>query len=122
MRVRVRRIPHRPSKGPWRDMAASEKDRGAPTERGTEAESDLSDVVADAADRLGQLLGREPDGVTGVRREEDGWSVLVDVVELERIPASASVMATYRVDLDGDGGLAGYERLRRYNRGATDLP
>lgn len=100
-------------------MTASEKDRGDPG-RGDAGEPELPDVLADAVDQLGQLLGREPDGVTGVRREGDGWSVLVDVVELARIPASASVMATYRVDLDADGVLAGYERLRRYNRGATD--
>jgi len=57
---------------------------------------------------------------TGVRRDGDGWSVLVDVVEIERVPSTASVMATYRVDLDESGDLAGYERLRRYNRGAVD--
>jgi hypothetical protein len=102
-------------------MTASEKDRGSRTPRDGAAEPELSEVLADAVDQLGQLLGREPDGVTGVRREGDGWSVLVDVVELERIPASASVMATYRVDIDDDGAVAGYERLRRYNRGATDL-
>lgn len=68
------------------------------------------------------LTGREPDGVTGVRKIADGgWSVLVDVVELERIPASTSVLATYRVDVGSDGVLQGYERLRRYTRGTTDL-
>jgi hypothetical protein len=55
-----------------------------------------------------------------VRREEHGWSVLVDVVELERVPSTTSVMATYRVDLDEDGALTGYERLRRFTRGSVD--
>jgi hypothetical protein len=59
-------------------------------------------------------------GTTGVRREEDGWSVLVDVVELERIPSTTSVMATYRVDLDDSGELTGFQRLRRFNRGSVD--
>ncbi len=59
--------------------------------------------------------------MTGLKpRPEGGWSVLLDVVELARIPASTSVMATYRVDIDGAGALCGYERLRRYTRGATD--
>lgn len=57
---------------------------------------------------------------SGVRKEDDGWSVLADVVEVERIPSTTSVMATYRVDLDCNGDLTGYERLRRYNRGAVD--
>jgi hypothetical protein len=55
-----------------------------------------------------------------VRREKDGWSVLVDVVELERVPTTTSVMATYRVDVDTAGDLCGYERLRRFSRGSVD--
>ena len=73
-------------------------------------------------EQFAELTGRAPDSVTGARSLEngDGWSVLVDVVELDRIPASTSVLATYRVDLDSDGELTSYERLRRYTRGATD--
>jgi hypothetical protein len=67
------------------------------------------------------MTSREPEGVTGVRRTpEDDWSVLIDVVELERIPATTSVMATYRVDIDGGGELLACERLRCYTRGTTD--
>jgi Gas vesicle synthesis protein GvpO len=68
------------------------------------------------------LTGRQSESVTGIRSLDDGngWSVLVDVVELERIPSSTDVIATYRVDLDTDGSITGYERLRRYTRGATD--
>ncbi|MFI9389102.1 gas vesicle protein GvpO [Kutzneria sp. NPDC052558] len=67
------------------------------------------------------LTGHEKCSVTGLRvRPEGGWSVLLDVVELSRIPLSTSVMATYRVDIDGAGQLCGCERLRRYTRGATD--
>jgi hypothetical protein len=81
----------------------------------------LRDAVRAGLREFRSLTGREPDSVTGVRTEDGGgWSVLVDVVELERIPSSTSVMATYRVDVDEHGELTGYERLRRYNRGATD--
>jgi hypothetical protein len=67
------------------------------------------------------VTGREPEGVTGVRRTPEGdWSVLIDVVELERIPATTTVMATYRVDLDTGGELLACERLRRYTRGTID--
>jgi hypothetical protein len=78
------------------------------------------EVVRRAMTQFAELVGREPEGVSGVRRTEDGWSALVDVVELDRIPPSTSVLATYRVDLDENGDLISYERLRRYHRGATD--
>jgi hypothetical protein len=77
-------------------------------------------VVRDALEQFAGLTQLEPVATTGVRREDDGWSVLVDVVELERIPTTTSVMATYRVDIDGNGDLTGYERLRRFTRGSVD--
>ena len=77
-------------------------------------------AVRGALEQFAGLTQLEPVGATGVRREEDGWSVLVDVVELERVPTTTSVMATYRVDVDGGGRSAGYERLRRFTRGSVD--
>jgi hypothetical protein len=85
-----------------------------------EAHGDLATVVRGALEQFAGLTQLEPVAATGVRREQDGWSVLVDVVELERIPATTSVMATYRVDVDGAGSLSGYERLRRFSRGSVD--
>lgn len=73
-----------------------------------------------AVREFSDLLGREPYSVTGLRRTDDGWSVLIDVVELERIPQSTNLLATYRVDVDGRGELVQYERLRRFTLGATD--
>jgi len=77
-------------------------------------------AVRGALEQFAELTQFQPVAATGVRREDDGWSVLVDVVELERVPSTTSVMATYRVDLDGSGALTGYERLRRFSRGSVD--
>ncbi|MCF3963949.1 gas vesicle protein GvpO [Streptomyces fuscigenes] len=73
-----------------------------------------------AAEQLSGLLGNEPDSVSAVKKTEDGWTAAVEVVEIERIPDTSSVMASYRVDLDGDGELIGYERIQRYPRGKVD--
>jgi hypothetical protein len=77
-------------------------------------------AVRGALEQFAELTQMDPVATTGVRREDDGWSVLVDVVELERIPSTTSVMATYRVDVDTVGALCGYERLRRFTRGQVD--
>ncbi|NYI05060.1 gas vesicle protein GvpO [Allostreptomyces psammosilenae] len=73
-----------------------------------------------AAEQLAGLIGTAPESVSALRPTEDGWEADVEVVELERIPDSTSVMASYRVNLDADGELVGYERRRRYARGQTD--
>ncbi len=79
------------------------------------------DAIRAATAQFSVVTGLAPHAVTGVRsRPEGGWSVLVDVVELARIPDSTSIMATYRVDLDAGGELCACERLRRFTRGATD--
>ncbi|HSF26639.1 MAG TPA: gas vesicle protein [Actinomycetes bacterium] len=77
-------------------------------------------IVRSALAAFDEVTGHAPEDVSGVRKEGDGWSVLVEVLELERIPDTTSVMATYRVDLDAQGALTGFERLRRYTRGAVD--
>jgi hypothetical protein len=83
--------------------------------------ADLATIVNRAVERFAALTAKRVDGVTGVRREDDDrWSLLVDVVELERVPSTTTVIATYRVDVDSDSELVGYERLRRYVRGAVD--
>jgi len=80
-----------------------------------------ADAIRAAVAQFRALTTREPDGVTGVRKTSDGgWSVLIDVVELERIPTTTSVLATYRVDVDSGGELLACERLRRYTRGTID--
>jgi hypothetical protein len=80
----------------------------------------LAAIVKRAAAQFAELTAKQPEGVTGVRKSDTGWSVLLDVVELERVPSTTTVIATYRIEVDGDGELMGYERLRRYVRGAVD--
>ncbi|QTZ90755.1 gas vesicle protein [Streptomyces auratus] len=73
-----------------------------------------------ASEQLEQLLGRVPESVSAVQPTEDGWQADVEVLELERVPGTTSVMATYRVTLDEQGELVAYERTRRYTRGQID--
>jgi hypothetical protein len=77
-------------------------------------------VARNARRQLGALLGRQPDGVSALRRTDQGWAVSVEVVELERVPDTTSVLATYLVELDEAGELIGYERQGRYTRGQVN--
>ena len=70
--------------------------------------------------QITELTGKEPESVTGVRRSEDGWLVTVEVVEDRRIPSSTDILSTYEAELDNDGELLSYRRVRRYSRGRGD--
>jgi hypothetical protein len=67
------------------------------------------------------LLGRPLESVLGVQRSDDnGWLVMVSVIELERIPRSTDLLGAYAVELDQGGELIGYGRRRRYHRSQAD--
>jgi hypothetical protein len=70
--------------------------------------------------QITELTGKDPESVTGVKRSQDGWLVTVEVVEDRRIPSSTDVLSTYETEIDGDGELLSYRRVRRYSRGRGD--
>ena len=70
--------------------------------------------------QIAELTGKQPEGVTGVEPAEDGWMVGVEVMEDRRIPSSTDILATYEVELDPDGELVSYRRVKRYTRGHGD--
>jgi hypothetical protein len=70
--------------------------------------------------QIAELTGKKPEGVTGVKPADDGWLVGVEVVEDRRIPSSSDILAIYEADVDSEGELASYRRVRRYPRGRGD--
>lgn len=72
-------------------------------------------------EQFSALTGREAESVSALNPTNDGWELNVEVVELARIPDTTSVMGTYLIRLDAAGDFVGYERLRRYSRGQTEL-
>jgi gas vesicle protein GvpO len=82
-------------------------------------------TAADAAQNgvrsLVDLIGKQPEGVTAVEPTEDGWLVGVEVIEDQRVPSSADILAVYEAQLDPDGALISYRRTARYARGKGDM-
>ncbi|MEY7981594.1 gas vesicle protein, partial [Streptomyces pilosus] len=78
------------------------------------------EVLRQARGQLAELTGMEAESVSSFEQTEDGWALEVEVLELERVPDTMSLMASYQVELDSDGQLTGYRRVRRYERGRAD--
>jgi hypothetical protein len=76
-------------------------------------------IAAEALRQLIELTGKDAEGVVGLERSDDGWTVEVEVLEVSRIPNTTDVLALYEVEVDGRGSLQGYRRVRRYVRGAA---
>lgn len=76
--------------------------------------------VRKAREQFEELTGYTPESVSALTRSEDGWRLTVEVVELERVPDTTSLLASYTVTMDDDGDVLTYERSRRYTRGRAD--
>ncbi|MFG2156830.1 gas vesicle protein GvpO [Streptomyces olivaceus] len=78
------------------------------------------EVLREARAQLAELTGMTAESVSSFEQTEDGWALEVEVLELERVPDTMSLMASYQVELDAEGQLTGYRRVRRYERGRAD--
>jgi hypothetical protein len=70
--------------------------------------------------QIAELSGKQAEGITGVESGEDVWIVGVEVVEDRRIPSSTDILAIYETEIDSDGELMSYRRVKRYSRGHGD--
>jgi hypothetical protein len=75
-----------------------------------------------AREEVADVTGSTVETVSGFHRDKDnGWVVTVEVLELERVPNTMDLLATYNVSLSEDGEVLGFERSRRYHRAAVEL-
>jgi hypothetical protein len=74
-----------------------------------------------AREEVADVTGRRVETVSGLRRDGDGgWEVTVEVLEMQRVPSTMDLLASYTVTLSDDGDVRGFERRRRYHRAAVD--
>jgi hypothetical protein len=77
-------------------------------------------IVRRAVEQVAELTGREIEGVNGLEKNDDGWIVTLELVELRRVPDSTDVLGSYAVAVDSRGELEGYRRTRRYYRSQVE--
>lgn len=108
--------------GSYGPSAVSEAGEGDERERSGARRRTLNAATAGrvGARYIADLTAKPPEGVTLVEPLENGWVVGVEVVEDHRIPSSGDILAVYEAEMDDDGNLLAYRRVRRYRRGAAD--
>ena len=113
-----------PERGEQQDAAAPEpeaSDNGRQPQREPGAPaSEAAAVVERAKQQLRDVLGNEAESVSGLERSDGRWTVLLEVVEVRRIPESTDVLASYELVLDDDGGIVGMQRRHRYRRSQVE--
>jgi gas vesicle protein GvpO len=79
-----------------------------------------ADLAIAAKESIQALTGYRAESVSALEWDDEHWEVTVDVRELERVPNTTDVLATYVVRLDEQGGMLGYKRTRRFLRSQTE--
>ena len=100
--------------------ATSKRAGGAPEDNKQDHSVPLGKVLRTAVQQFSALVGHRVEGVTSVSKQDDGWRITIEVLELERVPNTTDVLASYDVQLDGDGEITGYARVQRYTRAQTE--
>lgn len=89
-------------------------------EESVERSADIMEARKTAQVVSRELIGAEPDGVTGITATDDGWQVTLEVVERSAVPDTQDILGRYEIDLDSDYSPTGYRRLERFRRGDTE--
>jgi hypothetical protein len=101
---------------PREDEQQREGDEGSSRSGGGQRSLKPMQIARLAAQQLRMLTGRAVEGAAGLERADDGWRVLLEVVEVARVPRATDVIGVYEVTVDADGDLVSYDRIRRYVR------
>ncbi len=79
--------------------------------------TELMNLAERAKEQLAELTGFSPVAAVGGFKDEEGWHISVDAVEMVRIPNSTDIIGTYVVSLDQDGNMLKFEKKRSRLRG-----
>jgi len=74
------------------------------------------EVVRNGKAQLGDLIGLVADSVSSLSKVDGGWKLVINMIELKRIPPSTDVLASFDVSMDEAGNVIDYQRSRRYRR------
>jgi len=73
-------------------------------------------IAQHVKEQLVELTHLKPDTISAISKDEQGWHILVEMIEMKRIPEGSDVLATYETLSDEEGNLINFRRTRRYLR------
>ncbi len=73
-------------------------------------------LVERAREQLAEVTGLELSSTLGASKDEDGWHILVEVIEKQSLPDGMDILATYETRLNDKGELLNFRRKKLRKR------
>jgi hypothetical protein len=83
--------------------------------------TNLSSLVENTKLQMAAITGLQYDTISQFDRAEDGWKIVIDMVEYRSIPRTQDLLSTFEVMLDQAGEVIRWRRTGRFTRGQHGL-
>ena len=77
------------------------------------------EIIEKAKKELSDLTGFRSPGAIGIKKEDTGWLVTIEVIEKDSIPSAMDILGTYEVHINETGKMLSYERKSLRKRSDT---
>jgi hypothetical protein len=79
----------------------------------------ITSLAERAKQQLAEVTGFSPVAAVGGFKDEEGWHITVDMLEMSRLPESTDIIGTYAVILDAEGNMVKFEKKQSRLRGES---
>ena len=73
-------------------------------------------IAQQVKEQLAELTHIKPDTISAISKDDKGWHIVVEMIEMKRIPEATDMLASYETLSDEEGNLINFHRTRRYLR------
>jgi hypothetical protein len=77
----------------------------------------MIELAERAKSQLAEVTGLKPETVSGAFKDEQGWHIELDMLEMSRIPTATDILGNYEMIVDKNGNMLKFERKRTRLRG-----
>lgn len=77
----------------------------------------LANLVEDTKRQMTSITGMQCDTISQFDHTDDGWTLVIDMLEHRSVPRTQDLLSSFEVALDVDGKVTRWKRAARFTRG-----
>ncbi len=81
---------------------------------------ELMEVQKRTVPHITELLGKTPESISSIEKNNEGWSIVCNVLEKKSIPETYDLLKVFEFMVDKEGRIIRFKQLRKIRRGDVD--